>query len=74
MNVIDAELYLIAIYVTIVKKKRFSMIGRNGLIKCPMCGKPAVEWASQYRLYVCTVCFNHFCRKEEDEIIQKKRK
>lgn len=43
------------------------------MIKCPVCGKPAVEWASQYRLYVCTGCLNHFCREEQDEIIQKEK-
>lgn len=44
------------------------------MISCPMCGKPAVEWASQYMLYLCTGCFNHFCREEKDEIIQKEKR
>ena len=43
------------------------------MIRCPMCDKPALEWASKYRLYLCTGCFNHFCRKEENTIIQKEK-
>ena len=43
------------------------------MISCPMCGKLAVEWSSQYKLYLCTGCFNHFCREEKDEIIQKEK-
>lgn len=44
------------------------------MISCPMCGKPAVEWSSQYKLYLCTGCFSHFCRKEENAIIQKEKR